>query len=117
MMNYLCLVGRLVSNPTLKETETGQKYSKITLAVPRSYKNMEGIYETDFIDIALYNNTAERTVEYCQKGDVIGIKGRLETNYYENENGEKKKSMIVIAEKVSFLSAAHRNEEDEEDVI
>ncbi len=105
MMNYICLVGRLVANPTLEETETEQKYSKITIAVPRQYKNMEGIYETDFIDIALYNNTAERTVEYCQKGDLVGIKGRLETNYYENENGEKKKSMIVIADKLTFLSS------------
>ena len=33
---------------------------------------------------------AETTSEYCKKGDIIGIKGRVETSSYENEDGEKK---------------------------
>lgn len=105
MTNQLFLIGRLVEKPRVEETESGHIYSKITLAVNRQYKNMEGIYETDFIDITLHNMIASNTCEWCNKGDLVGIKGRLETEYYETEDGEKKKSMIVVADKVTFLSS------------
>lgn len=48
MLNQLVLVGRIVRKPELKETETNKKYSFITLAVPRSFKNVNGEYDTDF---------------------------------------------------------------------
>ena len=48
MLNQVVLVGRLVRDPELKELENGNKLSNITLAVPRSYKNVNGEYETDF---------------------------------------------------------------------
>lgn len=73
MLNQTVLVGRLVKNPELSETEKGKKVSKITLAVPRSYKNVNGEYETDFIECVLWSGIAESTVEYCQKGDLIGV--------------------------------------------
>ena len=47
MLNQVVLVGRLVRNPELIDYSKG-KYAKITLAVPRSYKNINGEYETDF---------------------------------------------------------------------
>ena len=49
MMNLVTYVGRLVSEPNLEELESGKKVCKITLAVPRSFKNAYGIYETDFM--------------------------------------------------------------------
>ena len=45
MLNQLVLVGRLAREPELKETEKGKKVTNITLAVPRNYKNAEGVYE------------------------------------------------------------------------
>ncbi len=103
MLNQVVLVGRLVRNPELNETENGNKVTKITLAVPRSYKNVHGEYETDFIDCTLWKGVAENTTEYCNKGDIIGIKGRIETSVYEKDD-KKIYSTIVIAEKVTFLS-------------
>ena len=99
MLNQVVLAGRLIANPIIEEKE-GKKYAIITVAVPRPYKNIDGIYETDFIDCRLWNVIAENTCEYCRKGDVVGIKGTLQT---EIENDIKKN--IVIAEKVSFLSS------------
>ena len=49
MLNQTVLVGRLVKEPELHQTENGKKVTNITLAVPRSYKNMNGEYDTDFI--------------------------------------------------------------------
>ena len=105
MLNQVVIVGRLVRNPELKETETGKKITKITLAVPRSYKNVDGEYEADFIDCVLWTGIAENTTEYCKKGDLLGIKGRLQTSSYEKEDGTKKQVTEIIAEKVTFLTS------------
>lgn len=110
MLNQVVIAGRLVSDPEIIVTENNKKRTLITVAVPRSYKNMEGNYETDFIRCTLWNVIAENTCEYCKKGDVIGVKGRIQTSNYEVE-GEKKYSMDIIAEKVSFLSSKKQEAE------
>lgn len=103
MLNQIVIVGRLVSDPQLIESE--EKVSHITLAVPRSYKNEKGEYDTDFIDCILWNAIAENTVEYCRKGDLIGVKGRVQSKEIENEDGTKNRIMQIVAEKVTFLSS------------
>ena len=105
MLNQTVIVGRLVKDPELKITDTGKKVTKITLAVPRAFKNANGEYDTDFIDCTLWTGIAECTNEYCQKGDTLGIKGRIQTQLYEKSDGSKIKSTEVIAEKVTFLTS------------
>lgn len=112
MLNQIVLVGRIVANPEIEKSEEGKGRSQITLAVPRSYKNADGEYDTDFVDCVLWGGIAENVTEYCKKGDLVGIKGRVQTNTYENKDGEKKKNMQVVAEKVTFLSSS-RNKENE----
>ncbi len=112
MNNYMC-VGRLVGDPEVKDLENGKKVTNITIAIPRSYKNADGEYDTDFVDCTIWNGVAEKTSEYCKKGDMIGVKGRLETSVYEKENGEKAKRTSVVAEKVSFLSSRIKDNDNE----
>lgn len=95
-MNQLILVGRLVENPTVEDNKT-----IIKLAVSRSFKNVDGIYETDIIHCILWNGIAANTAEYLKKGDVIGIKGRLQSNGKEIE---------VVADRVSFISNSKGSE-------
>ena len=116
MLNQAVLVGRIVREPEVKELENGSKVSNITLAVPRSFKNAEGEYDTDFVDVVLWKGVAESTAEYCNKGDLIGVKGRIQTNTREDENGDVKSFMNIVAEKVTFLSSkAKENPEKEQD--
>ncbi len=111
MLNHAVLIGRIVQDPVLKETEKG-KVANITLAVPRSFKNVNGQYDTDFISCVLWKGVAESTVEYCHKGDLVGVKGRIQTRNVEFEDETKKQFVEVIAEKVTFLSS-NRNKETE----
>lgn len=104
MLNQIVLVGRLTGELQVKELEGDKKVAYITLAVNRAYKNEEGIYETDFIPCTLWNGLAENTAEYCKIGDLVGVKGRLESG----NNG-----IELIAEKVTFLSSS--KVEDKED--
>lgn len=103
MLNQVIIVGRLVARPIVEYNEIGRKISEITLAVPRSFKNSEGIYDTDFIKCTLWSGIAENTAKYCNKGDIIGVKGRLQC-LGGNE-------LQVVAEKITFLSNNKTKEE------
>ena len=113
MLNNAVIVVRIVQNPELKETEKGGKLANIVLAVPRSFKNSNGEYETDFINCTLWRGIAESTAEYCKKGDLVGIKGRIQTSNYQDSEGNKKYTTEVVAEKVTFLSKNHTKEAEE----
>ncbi len=118
MLNQLVIVGRITKDPELKELENGKVLTNLTLAIPRAFKNAEGVYETDFIDCVLWNSVAKTTTEYTKKGDIVGIKGRIESNSYEKEDGTKVHKLNVIAEKVTFLSSKSQeyNHEKEENM-
>ena len=109
MLNQVVLVGRLVYDLQVNKNEKGKKICNITLAIPRSFKNIDGTYDTDFIKCKAFDVIAENTKEYCRKGDIVGVKGRLQSSVYEKD-GEKKSSMDVICEKVTFLSSKKQEE-------
>jgi len=112
MLNQVVLVGRLTDDIEVINKENGKKISSLVLAVQRTYKNSDGIYEADFIRCTLWNAVASSTSEYCHKGDIVGIKGRIQVNSYEDKDGTKKYSTEVIAEKVTFLSSKKTEEAD-----
>lgn len=102
MLNQVVVVGRLVQDPEIKELENGTKGAKIRVAIPRGFKNEEGQYDNDVINCILREKIAENTIEYCHKGDLIGVKGRIE--------GQDDKIQIV-AERITFLSSKAKEEE------
>lgn len=110
MLNQIVLVGRLTKNINVNKSENGVKLATISLAIPRSFKNMEGTYDTDFIDCVAFENVAENTATYCSKGDIVGVKGRVQSRVIEKD-GKKEYLMDVVAEKVTFLSSRKKDNE------
>ena len=115
MLNQVVLVGRIVKTPELRVTESGKKTTTVTLAVPRNYKNGEGEYETDYLDCTLWTNVAENTTEYCQTGDMVGVKGRIQSRTITTEDGSKRRKTEIVAEKVTFLAQSPKNKEEKHD--
>jgi len=103
-MNQTVIVGRLVDNPKLEKTDNGKKVMNMTVAVPRTYKNEKGEYDTDFVDCVLWSSIAENTAEYVKKGDLIGIRGRIQSKSVEFNDNFKKNMLELVVDKVSFLS-------------
>lgn len=101
MLNQVVLVGRLVRDVQLNAFNDKKK-TYITLAIPRSYRNVNGCYDSDFISCVLWQGIAENTATYCKKGDIIGIRGRIESNSYEKGSKTVYTSDIVV-ERVFFL--------------
>ncbi len=104
MLNQIVLVGRLTRDIEIHKSDKGSKVCTISLAIPRSFKNSDGTYDTDFIDCIAFDMIAQNTSEYCSKGDIVGVKGRIQSRVVEQEN-EKKYLTEIIAEKVTFLSS------------
>ena len=111
VLNQTVLVGRLTKDLEIKTLDNGKKIVNITVAIPRNFKNADGEYETDFINCILWNSVAENTAEYCKKGDIIGVRGRLQSSSYEKEDGAKVYTTELIAEKITFLSSKKESEE------
>lgn len=105
MVNQIVLVGRIARAPETKTSENGKKFATLTLAVPRNYKNANGEYDTDFLDCTLWSSVAESTSEYCKTGDMIGVKGRVQSRIVETPDGLKRRKTEIVAERVTFLTS------------
>lgn len=103
MINQVTLVGRLTKDPELKRTAEGTSVTNVTLAVNRHYRNQQGEIDADFVQCTLWKKTAENTARYCRKGSLIGITGRIQTRFYDNQEGKRVYVTEVYAETVRFL--------------
>ena len=112
MLNQSILVGRIVKEPEVRETENGTKVTNLTLAVQRSYKNIEGEYDTDFISCVLWKGIAETTAEYCKKGDLIGVRGRLQNRSLLYMEDSKLNTVELVAERITFLSSKKQDKNE-----
>ena len=101
MLNQMIMIGRLTNDVEIEKVGENE-IAKITVAVPRSFKNADGEYDTDFITCNIFQPIAGNIKEYCKKGDILGIKGRIQSN---------EEKMEIIAEKVTFLSSKKESEE------
>ncbi len=104
MLNQIVLVGKVVELPILKESISGNKYASLQLELERPFKNVNGEFDTDIVSVTLWKGIAETTINVCKIGDIIGMKGRIQSYSYENKEGQTYYGYDIIAEKVSFLS-------------
>lgn len=115
MINQIILVGRLTGDPEIEEYENGKKRTIINIAVQRHFKNIDNKYDTDFFRCVLWNGMASNTKNYCQRGDIVGVKGRVQNrNYVDSENNTRYITEI-IAEKISFVSHSQKKENNSDE--
>ncbi len=98
-MNQFMIVGKLEKDVETTNFPNDDKVGYINVVVARPYKNSEGQYENDIVKVKLLGSIVENTAQYCKKGDVIGVKGRIQSKEYTNE-------MELVADKLTFLSSA-----------
>jgi single-strand DNA-binding protein len=101
MINRTVLVGRLTKDPELRYTQSNAAVAKFTLAVNRIYKTQNN--EADFIQCVVWNKQAENVDKYVHKGSLVGVEGRIQTGYYDNEQGVRIYTTEVVCDSVQFL--------------
>ena len=100
-MNKVILMGRLTKEPELRQTQNGTTVTSFTLAVLRRFAK-ECQQEADFINCTAWQKTAEFICKYFQKGQMIAVSGRLQSQSWEKD-GKKQYSTSVIVDEVDFV--------------
>ena len=103
MINNVTLVGRLTRDPELKYTPSNIAITTFNLAVNRNFKGVNGEREADFINCLIWRKQAELLAEWCKKGNLVGITGRIQTRSYDNQQGQRVYVTEVVAETFQLL--------------
>ena len=103
MINNVVLTGRITRNLELKQTSNNNSSLNITLAVERTFKDQNGQKQTDFISCKAFGKHAETIAQYCQKGDLIGITGSIQTGSYQKQDGSTVYTTDVMVDGLSFF--------------
>lgn len=103
MINNVVLTGRLVRNLELKQSSNNNSMLNLTLAVNRTFKDQNGQQQADFISCKAFGKRAETIAQYCQKGDLIGITGSIQTGSYKKQDGTTVYTTDVMVEGVTFF--------------
>lgn len=113
-MNSCNFTGRLTKDPELKTKQDGGKYVYFCLAVDAG-KNKAGEKQTEWIDCIVYDKRAEFLSNYCIKGTLIEVNGRLHTTLSETSDGNKTKRYTVYADNVGILTGGKPKEQAAQD--
>lgn len=101
MLNNISIMGRLCAAPEVKKTNNGTSVCSFAIACERFAKKGED-KKTDFLDVVAWSGTAEFVAKWFKKGDPIIITGSLQSRVWEDENGNKRKSVEIVAAEVNF---------------
>ena len=112
-MNKAILIGRLTAKPELKYTSSNISVTSFNLAVDRPQKE-DGTKEADFIEIRVWRKQAENVCQYLDKGSLVAIEGRIQTEKFTTKDGENRYKTLVLAERVMFLNSKKKEETKEE---
>jgi single-strand DNA-binding protein len=104
-LNRVILTGNLTGDPELRYTQTGTARTRFSIAVSRQYRDQEGNLqkETTFVPIVVWGQQAENCANFLKKGRPVAVDGRLRIDTFETQEGERKKVVEVIAQRVEFL--------------
>ncbi len=105
MLNSVVLMGRLTADPELKHTSNDLALVRFSIAVDRDYTKAGAEKQTDFINIIAWRNTAEFVSKYFRKGQLVAIKGSIQTGSYTDSNGNKRYTFEVLADNVYFAES------------
>ena len=116
-LNNVVLIGNLTRDPELRYTPSGLPVATLRLAVNRSFTNQQGEIETDFFNVVVWRNQAEKCAEYLSKGRQVAVTGRLQSRSWEGNDGQKRSTIEVVADRVVFLGRRDRREDGMNDLV
>ena len=108
MINNVVLVGRLTRDPELRKTQTGKSVLSFSVAVNRKFQSQE--QTADFINCVVWRKPAENVAQYCSKGSLVSVDGRIQTRSYDNNQGQRVYVTEVVADSVQFLETRAQRE-------
>jgi len=113
-LNKVMIIGHLGRDPEMRYTPSGRPVTNFNIATSRSWKTSDGERrtETEWFNIVAWGNLAEICNQYLKKGQQVYIEGRLQTRKWEDEDGNRRNSVEVVAKEMVMLGSRKRAEND-----
>lgn len=105
MINSVIIMGRLTYDPELRTTPNGISVVRFQVACDRNFSRSGEDKKTDFIDVTAWRQTAEFVSRYFRKGSMIAVEGSIQTDNFTDKDRNKRKSVQVVANNVSFCGS------------
>ena len=106
MMNRVCLMGRLVADPELRQTTSGVSVATFRVAVDRNFQSKNSAEkQADFIPCVAWRQTGEFISRYFSKGRMIALEGSLQSRNYEDKTGAKRTAYEVVVDQAYFADS------------
>lgn len=105
-INRVVLTGNLTSDPDLRSLQSGTAVCKLRLAVNTRRKGGDGSWEdkANYFDVTVWGAQGENCARYLAKGRPVAIDGRLEWREWNDQQGNKRQSVEIVADTVQFLA-------------
>ena len=106
-VNKVILVGNLGDDPELRYTNSGAAVCNMSLATNESYTDQDGneVQQTEWHDVVAWERLGEICEEYLSKGSQVYLEGKLQTNEWEDRDGNTRYSTEVKARDMMFLDS------------
>ncbi len=104
-MNKAIVLGHLGSAPELRYTQGGTAVTNFSIATNERWTDSDGEQQerTEWHRVVVWGRQAENCEKYLDKGSQILVEGRLQTNEWEDREGNPRKTTEIIAQRVQFL--------------
>jgi single-strand DNA-binding protein len=102
MLNKAILMGRLTRDPEMRHTQNNTAVATFSLAIDRDRKDQNGQRQTDFITCVAWGRQAEFVCQWFTKGMMAIVVGRIQSRSWEDQNGNKRSTVEVNADEISF---------------
>jgi single-strand DNA-binding protein len=111
-VNRVILIGNLGRDPELRYTPSGTAVANFSLATTDRFSNKQGERQerTEWHRIVAWGRTAELCAQYLSKGRSVYVEGRLQTNEWEDKEGQKRRTTEIVAQTVQFLGGRNAGE-------
>lgn len=101
--NKVIMIGNLVADPELKQTQNGTAVTSFRIGVQRRFTRAGEQPQSDFFDVVAWRQTAEFVTRFFTKGRAILVCGTLQTRQWTDANGNKRIAYEIVADECSFV--------------
>ena len=113
-LNRVQLIGNIVRDPEMKQSQNNNFFGVMTIATNHSYKSKNGdvVENSEFHNIIFFGKLAEIVEKICSKGKKVFCEGRLQTRKWQNSDGENRYSTEIVLENLIVLSSKNDEKND-----
>ena len=116
-LNKVMIIGHLGRDPEMRYTPSGRPVTTFSVATSRSWNTSDGERrsDTEWFNVVAWGSLAEICKQYLAKGQQVYIEGRLQTRRWEDDNGNKRTTVEIVAKEMIMLGDRKKKTDQDSD--